>query len=47
MELRKAPFGVATEFEWHHRVLIVSLMYLATYSLYGVDRVNVLWAFFH
>lgn len=47
MELRKAPFGMATEFEWRHRVLIASLIYIATYSLYGIDRVNVLWAFFH
>jgi protein-S-isoprenylcysteine O-methyltransferase Ste14 len=46
-QVSKTVFGTATEFEFRHRVLIGVFIYLATYALYGVDRINVVWAFFH
>ena len=36
-----APFGMATRFEYRHRFLILALIYLATYALYNVDRMNI------
>jgi protein-S-isoprenylcysteine O-methyltransferase Ste14 len=42
-----ARFGMATEFEYRHRFLILALIYLSTYAFYNVDHTNVVWALGH
>lgn len=42
-----ARFGTATKFEYRHRFLILALIYLSTYALYNVDRLNVVAALAH
>jgi hypothetical protein len=39
--MMNAPFGMATRFEYRHRFLILALIYLSTYALYNVDRMNI------
>jgi protein-S-isoprenylcysteine O-methyltransferase Ste14 len=37
----------ATKFEYRHRYVILALIYASTYILYGVDRINIVWALGH
>jgi hypothetical protein len=41
------PLGRATKFEYHYRFLILALIYLSTYALYGLDHRNLVWALGH